>query len=176
MPYQIRHQVLIYEIQYPFYLVKVYRIILPWKNRVRIILEKELVHSSISSLISHVILNCYRRIMHKKTSVIMASAIAAVLTLAILAVAIPNQAFAAAAATSSIRVGDNGNDNGNGGYGGAGGAGGVGGNGGYVGSGGGNANGGDANGGHGGNANGGNCNGNINCLKVSLRSGLEIAK
>jgi hypothetical protein len=113
-------------------------------------------------------LNSSRRIMHKETSVIMASAIAAVLTLAVLAVAIPNQAFAIMQQPSSIRIGDNGNGNGNGGSGGAGGAGGDGGNGGTTGSGGGNANGGSANGGHGGNANGGNCNGNINCLKVSL--------
>jgi hypothetical protein len=139
-------------------------------------LEKQgtnyLTEGTSTSLISHVILNSYRRIMYKNTSVIMASAIAAVLTLAILAVGIPNHAFAAAVAASPIIISHNGNGNGNGGYGGAGGAGGVGGNGGDVGSGGGNANGGSANGGHGGNANGGNCNGNLNCLKVSLPSGL----
>jgi hypothetical protein len=135
-------------------------------KKVRIILEKALVQSSVGFLISHVILNSYRQIMYKNTSVIMASAIAAVLTLAVLAVGIPNQAFA-------TTVSHNGNDNGNGGSGGAGGAGGEGGNGGTTGSAGGNANGGSANGGHGGNADGGNCDGNLNCLKVSLRSGLE---
>jgi hypothetical protein len=143
-------------------------------------LEKQgtnyLTEGTSTSLISHVILNSSRRIMYKSTSVIMASAIAAVLTLAILAVGISNQAFALREPSSSTIISDNGNGNGNGGYGGAGGAGGVGGDGGYVGSGGGNANGGDANGGHGGNANGGNCNGNINCLKVSLPSESELAR
>jgi hypothetical protein len=102
--------------------------------------------------------------MHKKTSVIMASALAAVLTLAVLAVAIPNQAFAID--HEGTVVAGNGNGNGNGGEGGAGGAGGHGGNGGTTGSGGGNANGGNANGGNGGSANGGSCDGNLNCLHV----------
>jgi hypothetical protein len=86
----------------------------------RIILDKELAKSSIQSLISHVILNSYRRNMYKKTSVIMASAVAAILIVSVLAVAMPNQAFA----RNQIVIG------GNGGVGGAGGAGGVGGPGG----------------------------------------------
>jgi hypothetical protein len=104
-----------------------------------------------------------------KRSVIMASAVVGILTVAALA------GFGLSFAQPII-ISHNGNGNGNGGSGGAGGAGGDGGSGGHTGTGGGNANGGSANGGHGGNANGGNCNGNINCLKVSLRSGLEVAK
>jgi hypothetical protein len=85
--------------------------------------------------------------MYKKTSVIMTSAIAAVLALAVVAFALPNQAMAQTVT------------GGNGGIGGAGGAGGTAGNGGINlanGLGSTNyANGGNANGGHGGNANGG---------------------
>ena len=112
--------------------------------------------------------------MNKNTSVILASAIAAVLALGVVAVAIPHQAFADGKCcdpqqkqndVTKVAVG------GNGGSGGAGGAGGEGGAGGAnevkvtpsehccsSGSGSVNqkANGGDANGGHGGNANGGN--------------------
>jgi hypothetical protein len=116
---------------------------------------------------NHILYMVYRRNMYKKTSVIMASAIAGILALAVLAVAIPNQAFASPPDHSGITVAGNGNGNGNGGIGGAGGAGGVGGPGGEIVGGGGNANGGSANGGHGGNANGGSCNGNLNCVKVS---------
>jgi hypothetical protein len=118
---------------------------------VLIILHKDLAKSSIESLIRYVTLNRYRRNMYK-TTVIMASALAAILTVGVLAFAMPNQAFADQFA-------------GNGGIGGAGGAGGVAGNGGsneVEHAGGHNhqsANGGDANGGNGGNANGGNiCN------------------
>jgi hypothetical protein len=92
--------------------------------------------------------------MYKNAKIIMASAIAAVLTVSVLtAVFGTTQAFA------SVR------NSGNGGIGGAGGAGGVGGNGGsnecqragcnFEHSGGQQANGGNANGGDGGNANGG---------------------
>ena len=112
--------------------------------------------------------------MNKNTSVILASAIAAVLALGVVAVAIPHQAFATNQCcdpgkdqkqndVTKVAVG------GNGGSGGAGGAGGEGGAGGAnevkvtpskccdSGSGSVNqkANGGDANGGRGGNANGG---------------------
>jgi hypothetical protein len=118
---------------------------------------------------NHILYIVYRRNMYKNTSVIMASAIAGILALAILAVAIPNQAFARTTDSEGTVVAGNGNGNGNGGYGGAGGAGGVGGDGGVA-INGGHANGGSANGGNGGSANGGNCNGNINCLKVSLPS------
>lgn len=120
----------------------------------RIILDKELAKLSIESLIRHVILNSYRRNMYKNTKVIMASAIAAVLTVSVLATVLATQAFA----TTIVRGG-------NGGIGGAGGAGGVGGNGGinacfragcdFQHSGGQQANGGNANGGNGGSANGG---------------------
>jgi hypothetical protein len=116
---------------------------------VLIILEKELAKLSIESLISHVILNCSRRTMYNKT-IIMASAVAAVLTVAVVTTVMANYAFADIVA-------------GNGGIGGAGGAGGVGGNGGTnvnahnngqgVTQ---NSNGGSANGGNGGSANGGN--------------------
>lgn len=58
--------------------------------------------------------------MYNKTTVIMASAVAAILIVSVLAVAMPNQAFAR---IQIVRGG-------NGGIGGAGGAGGVGGNGG----------------------------------------------
>ena len=105
--------------------------------------------------------------MHKK--IIMASVVAAVLALGVVAVAMPYQAFA----TGGVDVSHNGNGNGNGGIGGAGGAGGVGGNGGSNSVGevtaAGNhqsANGGSANGGNGGSANGGSCNGNLNCLHI----------
>jgi hypothetical protein len=115
---------------------------------VLIILQKELAKLSIESLIRHVILNCSRRTMYNKT-IIMASAVAAVLTVAVLTTVMANYAFADIIA-------------GNGGVGGAGGAGGVGGNGGeninahnngygaqqY-------ANGGSASGGYGGSADGG---------------------
>jgi uncharacterized membrane protein YgcG len=116
---------------------------------VLIILQKELAKSSVESLIRHVILNCSRRTMYNKT-IIMASAVAAVLTVAVLTTVMANYAFADIIA-------------GNGGVGGAGGAGGVGGNGGtnvnahnngaYVTQ---YANGGSADGGSGGSANGGN--------------------
>jgi hypothetical protein len=108
--------------------------------------------------------------MNKNTSVIMASAVAAILALGVVAVTIPHQAFAGSSNpccdpqqqpekkidVTKVAVG------GNGGSGGAGGAGGEGGNGGHndnkdskksnVDQ---DANGGDSNGGHGGNANGG---------------------
>jgi hypothetical protein len=110
--------------------------------------------------------------MNKNTSVILASAVAAVLALGVVAVAIPHQAFAGnnnpccdpqqgkdQKQNDVIKVAVGGN----GGSGGAGGAGGEGGNGGHndnkqtqkanVDQ---DANGGDANGGHGGNSNGGN--------------------
>ena len=108
--------------------------------------------------------------MHKKTSVIMASAVAAILTVSVLAFALPNQAYALKEPSQTTVVVIAG---GNGGTGGAGGAGGTGGDGGLavantggisLGSGsatGGSghasasANGGDANGGNGGSANGG---------------------
>jgi hypothetical protein len=89
----------------------------------------------------------------------MASAICGILALAVVAIAIPHQAFAGVeppkkeccpkTENTQVAVG------GNGGSGGAGGAGGEGGNGGDVKGAGGNAFGGDSNGGHGGNANGG---------------------
>jgi hypothetical protein len=79
--------------------------------------------------------------MHKKTTVNFASAIAAILTVAVLALALPNHVFA----QGTIIV----TQGGNGGVGGAGGNGGIGGNGGTGG------NGGNANGGYGGSANGG---------------------
>src|SRR5215831_2941711 len=106
--------------------------------------------------------------MNKNTSVIMASAVAAILALGVVAVTIPHQAFAGSSNpccdpqpekkidVTKVALG------GNGGSGGAGGAGGEGGNGGHN-----NAklnekakidqdaNGGDADGGHGGNSNGG---------------------
>ena len=106
--------------------------------------------------------------MNKNTSIIMASAVAAILALGVVAVTIPHQAFAGSSNpccdpqqpekkidVTKVAVG------GNGGSGGAGGAGGEGGNGGHndakdnknkVDQ---DANGGDSNGGHGGNANGG---------------------
>ncbi len=106
--------------------------------------------------------------MHKKTSVIMASAVAVILTVSVLAFALPNQAYALkqAAPQSGTTVVIAGGDGGTGGAGGAGGTGGDGGiavaNTGGIGSGSGgtgsahaSANGGDANGGNGGNANGG---------------------
>ena len=108
--------------------------------------------------------------MNKNTSVFMTSVIAAVLALGVVAVAIPNQAFAAPPMDQKkddpikVAVG------GNGGSGGAGGAGGEGGYGGTTNNNGDwdttggtlnnnpdqDANGGHADGGHGGNANGGN--------------------
>jgi hypothetical protein len=120
----------------------------------RIILDKELAKLSIESLIRHVILKCYRRNMYKNTKIMMASAIAAVLTVSVLtAVFGTTQAYA--------RI----SNSFNGGIGGAGGAGGVGGNGGvnvcrqagcdFQRSGGQDASGGSANGGNGGDANGG---------------------
>jgi hypothetical protein len=107
--------------------------------------------------------------MNKNKSVIMASAVAAILALGVVAVTIPHQAFAEYSNpccdqqqqpekkidVTKIAIG------GNGGSGGAGGAGGEGGNGGHndnkdsknkVDQ---DANGGDSNGGHGGNADGG---------------------
>lgn len=106
--------------------------------------------------------------MHKRTSVIMTSAIAAILTVTVLAFTLPNHAFAYLSENqgqTNIAIG------GNGGTGGAGGNGGIAGNGGLaiggvglgLGSGtgiagGGNhvsSDGGDANGGHGGNSEGG---------------------
>jgi len=98
--------------------------------------------------------------MYKMTPIILASAIAAVLTVAV----VPHYAFA------DLISGQNGN----GGVGGAGGAGGTGGNGGsnsvsfsYYGHNTQNANGGDANGGSGGSANGGDNNGHNNaCIRA----------
>ena len=97
--------------------------------------------------------------MYKMTPIILASAIAAVLTVAV----VPHYAFA------DLISGQNGN----GGIGGAGGAGGVGGNGGsntVSHAGGYNqqyASGGSANGGYGGSANGGNNNGDNNaCIRA----------
>ncbi|MFY9799068.1 MAG: hypothetical protein WAM42_25840 [Candidatus Nitrosopolaris sp.] len=111
--------------------------------------------------------------MNKKTSVTMAAAIAVagILTLAVLAVAIPHQAFAASSnacadpqdkkqQSNEIAIGGNGGSGGAGGAGGEGGAGGVNivktsaslSSSGSIDQ---KANGGDANGGHGGNANGG---------------------
>ena len=100
--------------------------------------------------------------MNKNTTVTMAAAVAGILTLLVMAVAIPHQVFA----TDDLKKKDDGIKvavGGNGGSGGAGGAGGEGGAGGVnvskqdqkanVDQ---DANGGDANGGHGGNANGGN--------------------
>ena len=92
--------------------------------------------------------------MNNKTTILMASTVAAILTVTALTTVWTTQAFAT--------LTGNGGDQyaGNGGIGGAGGAGGVGGNGGtnYY-SYGGQANGGAANGGNGGSANGGNiCN------------------
>jgi len=81
--------------------------------------------------------------MYKNTKVLMASAIAAVLSISVLAFALPAPAQAF-----------NNSFGGSGGIGGSGGGGGAGGNGGAV-AGSGNAHGGNANGGHGGNANGG---------------------
>jgi uncharacterized membrane protein YgcG len=88
-------------------------------------------------------LNIILRIMNKKTSVLLTAMISTIMTVSILAIAVPTHVLAGSA------IG------GKGGFGGAGGAGGTGGNGGKVGPGGGSANGGSADGGHGGNANGG---------------------
>ncbi|MGC1930787.1 MAG: hypothetical protein WA667_17595 [Candidatus Nitrosopolaris sp.] len=103
--------------------------------------------------------------MYKNTSVIMASAVAAVLTIAVLAVGVPNNAFATTTIShNQVAVGGNGGTGGAGGAGGTGGAGGVNVNA-HAGGSHQSANGGDANGGDGGNANGGaavNVNANHN--------------
>jgi hypothetical protein len=109
--------------------------------------------------------------MYKKTSIVMASAVAAILTASVLAFAVPNPAFATILSSSGSILSSNTQTatGGAGGVGGAGGAGGTAGGGGLaenINSNhlGGNANGGDANGGHGGNANGGNARNACNVL------------
>jgi hypothetical protein len=135
-----------------YFICKKNQKIVTMDGSILIILQKELAKLSIESLISHVILNFSRRSMNNKTSVIMASALAAILTASALALVSANQAFAyTPPQPSSSETG------GNGGIGGGGGAGGTGGPGGTNYGGIHNtANGGSANGGNGGEANGGN--------------------